>query len=182
MRTNIVASVLLGGVVAACLPHPVKAQAPRLEVAAGYAVLRDEITDLSFPRGWVVSVGARLKGWLSGVAEIASSEKVLPASGSDLRFSLRSALAGVKASRRTGRLTEFGQFLVGPVTGRVAAFDVSSSHTVLGLQAAIGLDYAITRKLAARLQIDARRTGSSSSGIEPGRQIRVVAGMAGIFR
>lgn len=182
LRPNSVVSILVCGLVAACLPHPVDAQAPRLEVAVGYALLRDEITDLSFTRGWVVSAGARLKGWLSGVAEIASSDRVLPAPGSDLRFSLRSAMAGVKASRHSGRLTEFGQFLVGPVNGRTAAFDVSSSQTVLAVQAAIGLDYAIARRLTARLQIDVRRTGSSSTGIEPGRQIRIVAGMACIFR
>jgi hypothetical protein len=176
MRATSIVAIVMS--VAACIPHPLGAQAPRLEVSAGYAVMRDNVADLSFPRGWLASAAVGVYDWLSVVVEVASSNKVLTAAGGDLHFRVLSAMAGAKASRRSGRLTEFGQFLVGSVNGRAHAFDVSSSHTMLAIQAGVGLDYAMTRRLGARLQVDGRRTGSSDTGIQAGFQFRAGVGIA----
>jgi len=176
MRATSIVAIVVS--VAACIPQPVTAQAPRLEVSAGYAVMRDNVTALTFARGWVASGAVGVFDWLSGVVEVAASDRALSVAGGELRYKWLSAMAGAKASRRSGRLTEFVQFLLGPVNGRAHAFDVSSSHTVLAIQAGAGLDFAITRRLGARLQIDGRRTGATTTGIEPGYQFRAVAGIA----
>lgn len=59
---------------------------------------------------------------------------------------------------------------------------VSSSRRVYGLQAGAGLDYAMTRTLAVRLQVDVRATLAGKDGIEPGRQVRFAAGIVRTFR
>jgi hypothetical protein len=164
-------------VLAACVPVAAQSQTPRLEVSAGYAMLRDDLSDLSFPVGFVVDAAVRAVGWLSLVGEAGLNEKRYSAEGVELDYSLRSFMAGARASRRSGRLTGFGQFLAGPVTGRASAFDISSSHTVTGLQAGIGLDVAAVRRVGARIRFDVRRSGASSSGIEPGYQFRASIGM-----
>ncbi len=182
MRAENVALTLLGVLAVACLPRPAMAQTPKLELSGGYALMVDDITGLIFPVGWVAGVAGKLNGWLSGVGEIGAHKRTTHAIGSELRFNATSFMGGVKASGKIGPFTEFGQFLVGLVRAQGTAFQISGSRSAYGLQAGVGLDYAMNRKLAGRLQVDFRGTLAGEDGLEPGRQVRLVAGIVLTFR
>jgi len=51
--------------------------APRYEIAGGYAFMRDQDTSYNFPGGWVVSVGANATRWLGLVGEVGGNRKTL---------------------------------------------------------------------------------------------------------
>jgi hypothetical protein len=136
-----------GALIVCGLPCTAQAQASRVEVSGGYSLVVDERSDLNPPVGWVAGVAGRITTWLAIAGEVGANYKTTNAAGSDLQFRSHSSMAGVRASGRTGKFVEFGQVLAGIVHARATAFDISSSRTVRAIQAGIGLDYAINRKL-----------------------------------
>lgn len=103
----------------ALLPRPAAAQSGRgLEISAGYSFVRDPKNDISLPSGWMVGAALPVSGWLSAVADVSGNRKTVSAFGSDLDFGVHAAMAGVRASARVGKLTEFAQVLAGVVRGQ----------------------------------------------------------------
>jgi hypothetical protein len=156
-----------------CVPRDGFAQPPAaLALSAGYAVVRDPTSDLNFPVGWTAGADGAINTWLSAVAELGDHHKTIATAGGDLRFGVRTFMAGGKASTRIGKAIEFGQLLVGAVRGTGDGFGVRSSSTRLAAQVGGGVDFPIATRLAVRGEIDFRVVKSAGGGSGRGRQFR----------
>jgi hypothetical protein len=158
---------------------------PRLEVYAGYSYLNDPDNsvlqatagDSSLNAGWMAGAAAPVSNWLSVVAETGGNYKTLATIDSDLHLTVLSFMAGARASAKVGRLTEFGQVLVGGVRGSGSAFGLTVSTTGFALQPGAGLDWPLGHHVAARLESDFRAISASGNGRDRAHQIRVVAAL-----
>jgi hypothetical protein len=148
-----------------------------LEVSGGYSFVRDPRNDISLPLGWMIGGGMKATDWLSVVAEVSGNHKTISAFGSDVGISVLGAMAGVRGSIRVGRLTEFGQVVVGVVRGSGTAFGFTSTTSAFGVQPAIGVDYPLNQRLAGRAQFDVRFINSQTAGNQAGYEYRFVAGL-----
>ncbi len=164
---------------------PASAQPPQSDWFAGYSYLRDPgssilaatADDDSFPIGWSAGGARRVWRaiWIAG--EAAGHYKTRTTLDEDVKLSFHAFLGGPRASATVGRVTEFVQVLAGVVHGRGSAFGSSVTVTDLGAQPGGGIDYALGRRLAVRLQLDYRWI-RGSNGRNAVSQFRAVAGIA----
>jgi hypothetical protein len=162
----------------ALLPRPAAAQSGRpLEISAGYSFVRDPKNDISLPSGWMVGAALPVSGWLSAVADVSGNRKTVSAFGSDLDFGVHAAMAGVRASARVGKLTEFAQVLAGVVRGSGTAFGFTSTSHALGLQPGFGVDCPLAPRLAARGELDVRFIHNQPDGNNAGYEYRFVGAL-----
>lgn len=160
------------------LPSSAAAQSPAsLDLFGGYAFIRDPRSDANLPKGWVAGGAASITEWLALTAEAGGNMKTVAAFGSEIRLGVFSVMAGPRASARIGRLTEFAQVLVGAVHASGSAFGITTTSTEVGVQPGVGADYPLTRRLAGRVQIDARFTRGKPDETTPGYQFRAVTGL-----
>jgi hypothetical protein len=161
-------------VAALSLLRPDRAAAQTYEIGGGYTYLRDVRTDLDFARGWSIDVGRKLFGvW--AVGQVDGHYHSLPFVIGDADLSLHSVMAGGRITAGLGRVREFAQVLGGTVRSRGVAFGSTSSEFRGALQLGLGLDAPIHRRLAARLQFDARSLPSEDWKLS---EVRVVVGLA----
>jgi hypothetical protein len=165
------------------LPRPATAQSlTLLEVSAGYAFVHDPKNQESLRKGWTASAGLTLTDSLAAVADVGGNYRTISAFGSDVRISVHAAMAGLRASGRIGRLTEFGQVLAGVVCGSGSSFGFSSTTCAFGLQPGMGFDWPLGDALAARAEMDIRFIHNQQAGNDAGHEYRFVAGLVYRFR
>jgi hypothetical protein len=160
------------------------AQTPASEWSVGYSYLRDPgssilaatADDDSFPVGWTAGAARRVWRAVSIAGEATGHYKTRTTLDADVRLSYHAFLGGPRASTSIGRVTEFVQALAGVVHGRGSAFGTTVTVTDLALQPGGGVDYALGRRLAARLQLDYRWI-RGSNGRNAVSQFRAVAGL-----
>src|SRR5712691_11804408 len=111
-------------------PHVAAAQDARpLEVSGGYSFVHDPNNHISLAAGWMAGGGVALTDWLAAVVDAGGSYKTISSFGSEVHVTVHTAMAGVRASAGVGKVTEFGQVLVGFVRGSGTAFGfASTSH------------------------------------------------------
>src|SRR5438128_465815 len=98
------------------VPRAAAAQNARpFEISGGYSFVHDPNNHISLGTGWTAGGGVALTDWLAAVADAGGNYKTISSFGSEVHVSVHSAMAGVRASARVGRVTEFGQVLVGLV-------------------------------------------------------------------
>jgi hypothetical protein len=156
---------------------PVHAAAQDYEIGGGYVYLRDTRSDVDLPRGWSISVARRWSA-LSAVVQADGEYQTLPLLVGEAGISLHGIMAGGRLSGRIGRVREFVEVLGGAVRGQGVTLGTASDETRGAVQAGIGVDVPIGRRLAARLQFDGRAFRSQDWKVT---QIRVVAGAAFAF-
>ena len=141
----------------------------------GNAVLAITARDNKYPLGWAAGVAHPISDWLAAVGEAAGHYKSRTSFNTDVSLSFHSFLGGARASARIGPLTEFVQLLAGAVNGRGSAFGIDVSTTAFAVQPGGGIDYPLTRRLAARLELDYRWIRSTAEGREHASQFRALA-------
>jgi hypothetical protein len=143
------------------------------ELFGGYSYLRDPSNSVlqtntetnSFPRGWLVGASAPLwRPWLSGSIEANGHSRTRTTLDGDVTISFFSIVAGPKVAARFGPLTEFGHVLLGLARGHGEAFGSSVTTTALALQPGGGIDVAVSRHFAARLELNYRTMSGSDEG------------------
>lgn len=159
------------------LPHAASAQ-PSVEISGGYSLARDPRDEVTLPAGWVAGAAISVTGWLAAVADVSGQYTTIPLLGSDARLSVHTVMGGARASARIGRLTEFGQLLVGIVRASGSAFGSTNVNHSLGIQPGIGVDYPVTRRVSARAELDVRLIRNQPNTNNSGYQDRFVAGLA----
>ena len=138
-------------------------------------MIESDITDkVTFPAGWAVSAAAPLTRWLSVAADVDGQYKTIPSFGSDVRLTSHAVTAGLRASARLGRFTEFGQVLGGIVQSTGTAFGATAARVFASVQPGLGLDYPLSANWAVRGEIDVRF-------ISTGQEFRVAAGILRAF-
>jgi hypothetical protein len=154
------------------------------EFSVGYSYLRDPgssilaatADDDSFPLGWTAGAARRIWRAVSLAGEVAGHYKRRTTFDEDVSLSYHAFLGGPRAAMTVGRVTEFVQVLAGAVHGRGSAFGTTVTVTDLALQPGGGIDYALNRRFAARLQLDYRWI-RGSDGRNAASQFRAVAGL-----
>ena len=154
------------------LPSAAAAQdAPALEIAGGYQLMRDFDIDESFPAGWFVSGAGSLTDNIAIVGEVAGSHKrdsgaplphiggLFPDSRTD--HDILTFLGGVRLRARSGPVIPFAQVLIGAARttlhARATGFDASTTDTAFALQPGGGVDIPLSDNVAARAMVDYRR-------------------------
>jgi hypothetical protein len=158
------------------------AQAPAAEWSVGYSYLRDPgssilaatADDDSYPLGWTAGAAGRVWRAISLAGEAAGHYKRRTTLDEDVTLSYHAFLGGPRASLAVGRVSQFVQVLAGAVHGRASAFGTTVTVTDLAIQPGGGIDYALARRLAARLQLDYRWI-RGSEGRNAVSQFRAVA-------
>src|SRR5690242_12173577 len=154
-------STLCASIVA---PDLARAQ-PAPEVYAGYSYLNDpsnsvlQVTDSDsgLPAGWLIGVAWPMRivpDWLSLVGEAGGNYKTRTTLDADVSLSFHAYMGGARAAARVGRLTEFGQVLVGVAHGSGSAFGATASSSGFAVQPGGGLDYPLRRHLLGRIELD----------------------------
>jgi Outer membrane protein beta-barrel domain len=132
------------------------AQAPKVEVAGGYAYLRE--TEVSLPGGWFVSGGASVNGWFGVVGTVTGHYKTETVGRAKVDTRLHTFMGGPKFTYRTERLTPYLTLLAGGarVGARAAAPGVTApeSETRLAAQSGVGLDVNVSSKLGVRVGVN----------------------------
>jgi opacity protein-like surface antigen len=161
-----------------CASAPAAAQTLRpVEMFGGYAFVHDPKNDVSLPAGWIAGGAFRLTDWLSAIADASGGYRTDDAFGAPVRLSAHALLVGARASARIGRLVEFGQLLAGVVRGSGSAFGFTDASTAFALQPGAGVDYPLSRRLAARGEIDVRFIRNQPNGNEAGYEYRFAAAL-----
>lgn len=158
------------------LPHPASAQRS-IEVSAGYALARDPRDEITLPAGWMAGAAVGLTHSLSAVADFSGQYTTIALAGSEARLSVHTGMGGVRAVARIGRLTEFVQVLAGVVRASGSAFGSTNVSHSLGIQPGVGVDYPLTRRLAARAELDVRLIRHQPNTNNASYQYRLVAGL-----
>ena len=167
------------------LTRPLSAAAQNarpLEVSAGYSFVHDPNNHISLAAGWMAGGGVALTDWLAAVVDAGGSYKTISSFGSEVHVSVHTAMGGVRASARVGKVTEFGQVLAGIVRGSGTAFGFASTSRAFGLQPGIGFDIPLNQTLAGRAELDVRFIHSQPNGNNAGYEYRFVAGIVYRFR
>jgi hypothetical protein len=152
------------------------AQAPA-ELFGGYSMARDPRDQVTLPAGWVGGAAIGLTPALSAVVDVSGQYKTLSLVNADARLSTHTLMAGLRASARVGRLTEFGQIAAGVMRASGSAFGATTTGASLAVQPGVGVDWPLTRRWAARAQIDVRLLRSQPDAVNGGYQYRFATGI-----
>jgi len=112
------------------------------------------------------------------VGDASGQYKTVSLLSAEARLTVHTAMGGLRASARLGRITEFGQILAGAVWTSGSSFGSTTTGTSVGVQPGAGVDYPLTGRLAARAEFDVRLVRHQSDATNGGHQFRFVAGVA----
>jgi len=156
-----------------CLPRAADAQA--FEISGGYSIARDPRDQVTLPSGWMAGAAIALTPAFSLVADASGQYRTVALFNADARIRVHTVMGGVRAAARVGRLTEFGQVLIGVVRTSGSAFGATTTGQSLGVQPGIGIDYPRAARWAARAQLDVRLIRRQADATNGGLQYRFVA-------
>lgn len=160
----------------------------RLDLAVGFDVLRPLGDGRWVSSGWRAGAASALTPWLTLVGEVGGNYHRRRLGTVEVRWNAHSFLGGVRApGPRIGRVTPFGQILVGAVRssasvheqhvdGNPFPLDFDTALTLFALQPGGGVDVAVGRTSALRLQGDYHVTWNKYSGGTSG-SVRLVVGL-----
>jgi opacity protein-like surface antigen len=138
---------------------------PLVEMSGGYSFMHDFTIEENFPAGWYFSTAVNPADWFGVVGEISGTYKTL---AEDLLVEVKTRgytfMGGPRFFKRIGRITPYGQFLVGGAYGRVEAtpltasgIDVTESSTELAFQPGGGISVYMNDRVGLRMSMDYRR-------------------------
>lgn len=160
-----------------CASAPAAAETPPPEIFGGYQFVHDPKNDISLPAGWIAGAAVPLSGWLAAVADASGGYKTEDAFGARVRLSAHALLFGARAGARIGRLAEFAQILAGVVRGSGTAFGFTETSSAFAVQPGAGVDYPVSKHMAARGQVDVRFIRNKPGGNEAGYEYRFAASL-----
>jgi hypothetical protein len=173
---------LMVAVLAVAVSAPAMAQVtPSVEIGLGYAYMRDEEIDESFPLGWYADIAGNVNDWLGLVAEVGGSYKTISEEGFeefDVDVSVHTLMGGLRLNRRGDSANFYLQVLAGGAKAKVSLLDASESVTDFALQPGIGLEFGGNTRL--RIGADYRRIFSEGQGTDEWRATAgIVFGLGG---
>ena len=175
IRASAVGFVLL---IAMQASTAVAQDAPRVDVAGGYAYLHE--SDLSVPAGWFAAVGGNINQWLGIVGAVSGHYKSATESGIDVHTSLHTFVAGPRfAAHANPAVTPYAQLLFGGarVSASVNVPGIASgsdSQNGFDFQPGAGVDITASRSVAVRLGLNADYIRSDG---ETNKEFQFIAGV-----
>jgi len=140
------------------IPHAViAADGGPIEVSGGYSYLHDQDASSNFPSGWTASVSAAVNPRFGVVGELGGSFQMLATPSTGANGHIYSFLGGARyTAYSAGRMSVFGQALIGAVRSSLSADSTVSPETDLAFQPGGGVDVTLVPKWAVRVQGDFR--------------------------
>jgi hypothetical protein len=136
---------LMVAVLAVAVSAPAMAQVtPSVEIGLGYAYMRDEEIDESFPLGWYADIAGNVNDWLGLVAEVGGSYKTISEEGFeelDVDLSVHTAMGGLRFNHRGDGASFYLQVLAGAARASVDFLDADESVTDFALQPGVGIEF-----------------------------------------
>ena len=125
----------------------------RFDVFGGYAALWDQTDSITFPLGWIASIGGHLNDSVAMVGEVGGNYKKASAFGVNAATaSIHTFAGGPQFLGRAGTVTTFGQILGGVAVGSKSLFGYSlPSSTGLALLPGFGVDVPVAHNLGMRV-------------------------------
>src|SRR4051812_11639187 len=102
------AGVVLLLTIPGAFTQPARAQTP-IEITGGYSVAHDPRDEVTLPAGWMAGAGIGLTPVLSVVGDVSGQYTTIALVSTDVRLTVHTAMGGLRAAGRLGRITEFGQ-------------------------------------------------------------------------
>jgi hypothetical protein len=130
--------------------------------------MRDAKDQVTFPEGWTAGGARSLTTWLSVVGDVDGQRKDIPALGGDIVLTSHAFTAGARAAAKLGPVKQFAQVTSGVLLLHGDAFGSGQTTTTWVIAPGLGLDYAVAKAWAARLEVDVRF-------VRTGQQVRAVA-------
>jgi opacity protein-like surface antigen len=146
-------------------------EAPRYELSGGYAYLRDQDIDTSFPLGWYSSFALNLTNSLGVVADVGGNYK----SEEVGNLNVHAFLTGARYSFRGERITPYVEGLVGVARAAASAGGVSESTSDFAVQAGVGVAVKVDERISLRGGVDFRNIFSEGASAQ---EFRFVAGVS----
>jgi hypothetical protein len=132
-------------------------ETPAMDVAAGYAFLRDQDLEDNF-HGWLAAVAGNVTPTIGIVGEVGGNYTTVQVLGTDISFSVHSFLGGPRFSiRQNPGVTPFFHFLAGAVRGSASVVGQSESSTEFAIQPGGGVDFWLRPNVGLRAGADYRR-------------------------
>ena len=173
MRVSSTVLLLVG-----VLVTPLAAQAqdtPRLEVAAGYAFLRDQDTALNFPVGWVASASGKITSSLGIVGAAGGSYKTLSIPGDHPKLRVYAFMGGPRYTvRAKSKMPLFGQVLFGSARASSRVSGVGDSVRDFAYQPGGGVDLRVRSNMGVQLEGDYRIIRSHGSNSKEPRFVTAI--------
>lgn len=118
-----------------------------VEMSGGYSYLHDQDDSSNSPGGWTASVSAGISSRLSVVGELGGSYQALTTPSGDATGRIYSFLGGGRyTAYSTGKVSVFGQALIGAARSSVSADSTVSPETDLAFQPGSGVDVTVAPK------------------------------------
>ena len=169
-RVLVAALIVLGAATAAAAQDQ-----PRADIAVSYSTLTDTELDETFKWGWVGAATVHATDWLAIVGEVGGNYRTFEAFDVELDLSVHNFMGGPRFGAPLGRVTPFGQILFGSARAAASALGENESESAFAWQPGGGVDIAMGRGVALRVQGDYR---SITSDGETTGQVRFAAGVA----
>ena len=146
------------------------ASAQGTEVGVSYANLTligsEGGENTTYPFGWIVALSGRIDPHIAVVGEINGNYHRESFGTTDLSSDIYTFLAGPRVLSVSGKMTFFGQLLVGLSHSRIGATGFpSASDNGFAIQPGVGVDLSLAPRRALRVQADVpfyRSEGNSS--------------------
>lgn len=154
-------------------PRAAQAQdeAPKYELFAGYAFLRDLEIESNFPLGWDVSLGRNLSKSFGVVADFGGNYK----SEGGVDLNVHAFLGGMRYSFRGERVTPYVEALAGVARTGASAAGVSGSSSDFAVQGGLGLGLKVKENVWLRTGADYRNVFSGGGSAQ---EYRLLAGVS----
>jgi len=166
----VVAALVLGAATAVAAQD-----LPRADIAVSYSILNDTDLDETFKWGWVGAATVHATDWLAIVGEVGGNYRTFEAFGEELDLSVHSFMGGARFGAPLGNVTPFGQILFGSARASASVVGHSESESAFAFQPGGGVDIAMGRRVALRVQGDYR---SISSDGDTSGEVRFAVGVA----
>ena len=162
---------------------------PLYEISGGYSFMRDVTIEENFPAGWYFSAAVNPLDWFGLVGEVTGAYKTTDENFlAELKMQGHTFMGGPRFFRRFGRITPYGQVLVGAARGRVEATpspelaplvgsaSVTESSTEFAFQPGGGISVYLNDHVGVRLSMDYRRIVFDNDE-EDNSEFRVLSGI-----
>ena len=190
MKSHLSRAVWICLVLAVGVPQNAAAQNERrVELAGGYALMRDYEGDATFPGGWFASVAADIAGPLTLVGDVSGSYKSMGGLDINVSTSIHTFMAGPRFVWRASRVAPYLQMLLGAArfstTFTLPGERLSDAQNYFAMAPGGGIDIPFSGRGAVRLGANIRLIRSETytlTGSEPFtfREFQLTTGL--VFR
>ena len=161
MKRHLSRALWIALALAVAVPRDAAAQDERrVELAGGYALMRDYDGDVTFPRGWSASIAADVAGPLAVVGDVSGSYKSMGGLDVNISTNIHAFMGGPRLTWRASRVAPHVQMLFGvarfSTTFTVPEERLSDARNYFAMAPGGGIDIPFSGRGAIRVGANIR--------------------------